>query len=185
MDNNNFEQQFAKNVQQSVANTTPNTQSVINSPTPTGTANNTPSNTFLFKLPWIIIACLALVIIIQVIILIIFLSNSASESSEGEDIDTNDATVTISEPGFIYDSDENLTAFELTCVNNDASFVFTADNKYTSPSGNSGTYSVINNSVISLDGNTEHTLYYDSGITIIDGTTFYDCKAPGTTNDTE
>ncbi|MBR0460569.1 hypothetical protein IJI91_01080 [Candidatus Saccharibacteria bacterium] len=181
MDNNNFEQQFAKNVQQSVANTTPNTQSVINSPTPTGTANDTPPNTPVSKLPWIIIAGLSLIVIAQTIILIITLFNSTSKISSEED-DTDETIVTIDEPGFVYDSDENLVAFELTCTNNDASFVFTTDNKYTSPSGSSGTYSVINNNIISLDGNTEHTLYYDSSIAVIDGATFYYCEAPNTTN---
>lgn len=167
MDNNNFEQQFTKNVQQAAA-----TQSNIQ---PNNSSNTSASASPLTtKMPWIIIASLSLVIILQVIILIVVLTNLASNSSEvaeEEDIDTTD--ITYNDPNATFDSEGLLTATNTTCTNDNGTYTFTTDGKYTFGS-QSGTYTITNGNLITLDGDTNHILYYDI-INLADGLTIYNC----------
>lgn len=178
MDNNNFEQQFTRNVQQA-ATVPPATNAINNNPSTGGALSS--------KLPWIIVAGLSFIILLQVVALIIVLTNFSpaadDELEDGGEVD--DTSVDGSDANFLYDDNENLVAFNATCTNNGSTYTFSTDNKYTSPNG-SGTYSVINDGVVVLDNNTSHTLYYDS-ISVADGVTIYTCEEPTTeeTEDTE
>ena len=169
MDNNNFEQQFTRNVQQ-----TATVQPAA------GATNSNPSTSALSsKLPWIIVAGLSFVILLQVIALIIVLTNFAPETfDESDEADIDENSVMSSDENYLYDNDENLIAINATCTKDGNSFTFSTDKKYTSPSG-SGTYYIINDDIIVLDNNTSHPLYYDS-ISVIDGTTIYTCEEPDT-----
>lgn len=171
--NDNFEQQFAKNVQQAVA-----TQPPIKPTSDSNVSSHAASS----KIPWIIIAGLSFVILLQVIALIIVLTNFAPETSIESDADTEEDSVIYNDPNYKYDDNGNLIAFNLTCSNNGANLAFSINNQYTSPN-NSGTYSITNNNIISLDDNPNHILYYD-GFSIIDGTTIYNCE-DSTTENTE
>lgn len=173
MDNNNFEQQFTRNVQQTVA-----TQPAAR---PTSTNNNLKSP-LASKASWIVIVGLSFVILLQIVTLIIVLTNFAnSPSEEPEDYVDDNSFTAYDDPNFSYDDEENLTAFNIVCDNNNGTnYSFSLDNKYTSPSG-SGTYSITNSNIVILDGNTDHVLYYD-GLSLIDGITIYDCEEPDAEN---
>lgn len=167
MDNNDFEQQFAKNVQQTVA-----TQSNIQ---PNNNNNSASASPLTSKMPWIIIASLSLVVILQVIILVVVLTNFTSNNSElaeEEDVDITDTTY--NDPDSVFDNDGLLTATNTTCTNGDNSYTFTTDGEYTSNS-TSGTYTITNGNLITLDGNTSKVLYYDI-VSLADGLTIYNCS---------
>ena len=166
MENDNFEQQFQQNLQASMA------QPV---------ANESSSG----KLPLIISIALAAVILVESIALVITLNNYFAIMNGEED---GDAITVEEEPAdngvYVYDDNYNLTAMNITCTSeNGAKFVLTNTKNYqeldsSSSQIGSGTYSIINDSLIPLSGannNQERVLYYD-GFNLADGTTLYECE---------
>lgn len=172
MNNDNFEQQFAKNVQQQVS-VAPPTSSVTNQ----SSTSSTPS-----ALPWVIVAILSAVVLLQVVVLIIVLINFIPESFGESTTETDETSVVSSDSNYVYDDEERLVAFNAVCTNEDNgdNFTFSVDQKYTSPNG-SGTYSIVRDSVIVLDDDKDKVFYYD-GIILADGLTIYDCEEYSTEN---
>ena len=167
MNDNNFEQQFIKNVGQS---TVANTQ--------------TPKNTGTLSLTIAII--MAVIVLIESIALVV-ISMSYSQmldnyfSDEGDGF-IEETYVNESETAYQFDDSLNLVSFNLTCTAEDGSkFVFKKAKTYQNTSNSStssGTYSILNGSVIVLNDSSnsgdQQTLYYE-GRNIINGTTYYNC----------
>lgn len=169
MENNNFEQQFAQNLQATAAQAQPYTAAASSSS----------------KLPLVVAIALAAVTLVESIVLIITLSNYFSivketneevseEYSLGDDYDA--------EANYVYDEDYNLTAFEATCTNEDgSSFIFTKNNTFeelnsASSTVNSGTYSIINDDIIPLSSSSTNKVLYYNGFMVADGTKLYNCE---------
>ena len=178
MDNNNYEQQFQQNLQNSMVQQ------------PGGNMQKTS------KVPIIVAAVLGVVVLIETIVLVATMSNN---STIAEDEEIYDETAleeeTIEEDdSYVYDDDGNLVGVNITCATeNGASFALTTDNKYsqydaTSNPVGSGTYSIIESSVIPLTsanaGDPQKVLYYDGWI-LADGTTIYNCENEATEEVTE
>lgn len=176
MDNSNsFEQQFAQNLKATAQ--------------PVQYYNTNPSgNSGNSKLSLVIIISLAAITLVESIVLLITLRNYFStvnnyfalseEYSRGTtttDDEENDNVDNV----YIYDDNENLTAMDVTCTTADGnSYSFTNTGTYTG-GGISGTYTITNDSLISLSGSSK-VLYYD-GSTVADGLTIYECKENNTT----
>lgn len=131
----------------------------------------------------IIAAILAVGMVLESIALVIAISNysslvdeNAEEASEVPIEDTYDETK------FVYDENYNLLAVDLKCTaENGSTFTFNLDKGYKqhdSTGDSSGTYTITNDSLISLSGS-DKILYYD-GFDVADGLTIYDCAEPDT-----
>lgn len=177
MDNNNYEQEFINNVKQ--------TKQPVSSPrfVPGTTAKAS-------TLPWIISMVFALIVLVESVALVIFAINYGEAldlyggGNSSESSTTNDSPEAISEGGaFNYDDDYNITAFALTCTNDDgSSYTFTKDGTYQQKNSSSnpvdsGTYTVTNSSAVVLKSPNQpndRIVYYD-GYDIVEGLSFYSC----------
>ena len=163
MDNNNFEQQFSQNVKSTV-------------PAQSVTLREEPS-----KLPLIIAVVLAAITLIESIILVITLVNYFQEMAPVEDDIISEGDYGIIDDGLSgYSNDGDLIWLNLTCTNEDSGdkIVLTESKtiqqyKNSSIVGNN-TYSIVNDSLISLSGDENKVLFYD-GYSIADGLKIYDC----------
>lgn len=141
------------------------------------------------KIPLIVAAVLGVVVVIETIFLVMAMTNNPNVATEEEEVYDETAleeeTLEEDDGSYVYDEDDNLIAVEATCTaENGASFALTTDNKYsqydaTSNQVGSGTYSIIESSVIPLTsanaGDPQKVLYYDGWI-LADGTTIYNCE---------
>lgn len=178
MDNSsNFEQQFTQNLKATAPQ-----QPMMYEAKLEGTSGNS-------KLSLVVIIALAAITLLESIVLIITLSNyftavndyfAIEDDYEGEeDIISDDDIYN----AYVYDSNYNLTAMELTCTADDgSSYSFTKSNSYTG-GGNSGAYTITNDSLVSLSGSGK-VLYYD-GFDLADGLTIYKCETNATETDAE
>lgn len=183
MDNQKtFEQQFMQNVK-----TAP--QPVV--PKPEG--NPKP-------LQLIISIILGVVVVLQSIGLIILASNSAVSESSEEEYDDGETEEDTENLPYVYNDNNELVSMEATCTAENGSYLaLTKDNSFeeygiVSPTADSdshvtkstgeasptlidsGSYSVIRDSVFVFNkpsGN--RTLYFD-GFTLTDGSVFYECE---------
>ena len=165
MDNQSFEQQFTQNVRSSAVQ-------------PASMESGGSS-----KLPLIVSAILAVIVLIESVALIIMISNYSTANNE---YFADDTTEIGSEDGtddtFVYDEDGNVTAMEITCTNeNGAKISLDKSNKLeildsSSKATDSGSYTILRDSVISLTGSSnDRSLYYD-GSFLADDTVIYDCE---------
>lgn len=177
MDNNNFEQQFTQNIK-----ATP-TQAMGASVDASGNGGGS-------RLPLIIALALGAITFVESIVLMITLVNYFSYVNEDynpeEDTYVDDA---VDDGDYKYDVDDNLIAFNETCRGENGSYYsFGSDNKYqffdsSSNPTDSGTYTLIREAVVTLNGNSQNkTLYYGGGF-IADGTVIYDCEETSTTSE--
>lgn len=170
MDNNDFKQQFTQDIKTSTKLSGPSTQ------------NN--RGFFIFM---IVITCL---MILQLIVSIVILTNTMSRVSEPNE------EAAVSETGFsepedeyasIYNDEGFLTALAATCQS-EKGVVFTLDEDNTyqktnsdSPIPETGTYTIVRGSVVNFTGsNSEQTTLFYDGYALTDGTNFYECEAPAT-----
>lgn len=160
MDNNSFEQQF--------------TQSLNAVPLQSADSGMGKS-----KLPVIISIVLAVIVVIESIALI-FIVNNPSSGTE-EDYDVDDGYIEEEEDyvdnNYAYDDNDNLIAMNASCKATDGSTItLDTSGKYTAtgPLAGSGTYTITNDSLISLSGS-DKILYYD-GWSLADGLTIYSCE---------
>lgn len=177
MDNNNYEQEFLKKVQQQPA------------PSPRPVAKTTTSAT---SLPLILSILLAIVVLVESVALVIFAINYGAvldlygETEYDENTTgTNDSPDALNEGAvFSYDENYNITAFEITCTAEDGSkFAFTKSGTYqktdsSSNSIDSGNYSITNGSAVilkSANNPGDKIVYYD-GYDVIEGLSFYTCE---------
>lgn len=175
MDNNgNFEQQFTQNLKASAP---------VAQPVGADTGNS--------KLPLIIAIVLAVVTLIESIVLIITLTNYFSFFNTNGEEEEYYEEVPVDEEAYIdnnynYDSEFNLTAFNVTCTSNDgASYTFDLTNNYSysgTPSS-TGTYTINDSDLISLS-NSDKVLYYN-GVSVADGLTLYTCTEATGSEDAE
>lgn len=170
---NNYEQQFAQSL----------------NVTPAPVKNNDNS-----KLPLIIVAILVVITLIESIALVISLANQ-SNLATAEGAEENTENVDYTEYGateYKFDDNDNIIAFKLDCKNeNGASFRLTTDQKYqqsdaSGQAAESGTYTIISDSIISLSGpnDSKRTIFYD-GLILADGNTIYDCYITNSSEGTE
>lgn len=182
MENNNYEQDFIKNVRATSRVAPPANKGV-------GGADGAS------RLPLIVSIVLAMVVLVESIALTVFAINYGEVLDlYGDDVadsefDTNDDSPEALSEGSIYNFDENymITAFDLTCVADDGikySFTKAGDYEKTDDSSNiidSGTYSILNGSAVVLNnsdvpnGDKKMVAYYD-GAYLIEDTTFYTCE---------
>lgn len=163
MDNNgNYERQFAQN---------------LKSATPIPMENaSTGSN----KLLLVITIMLAIITLMESIALITTLNNYFSIMNEEVVVDESSFEEEPVYDAYVYDDDYNLTAFNLICTTEDGSyFSFDSDKKFeqhntTGAISASGSYTITNDSLITLSGS-DKVLYYD-GFDIADGLTIYNCE---------
>lgn len=178
MNNDSYEKAFINSIKQTEQQTPslqPKSKTVTNTPT----------------LLLIMAITLAAIVLIESIALTIFAVNYGEvldlyggHESENSETAANDSPEALSENGdFNYDEDYNVTAFNLTCTNEDKSkYIFNKNGEYqkTDASSNpteSGTYSIINSSAIVLKNpkQTENKIVYYDGYDVIEDITFYDC----------
>lgn len=161
MDNaNNFEQQFSQNVKAAAV-------------APVPTANSEGSS----KLPLVVAIALAAVTLVESIVLIITLSNyfALTNYTEDEYYESEEVYNESTADAYVYDDDYNLAAVGITCTaENGATITLDTTNKYSGSSLGSGTYTITNDSLISLQGSNK-VLYYD-GVDLADGLTIYTCE---------
>lgn len=175
---NNYEQEFIKKVKTTNQPTPPNrrTQS---------SAEAKPS------LALIVAIILAITVLVESVALIVFAVNYGEvldlygdTGIEYPEEPTSDSPEELSsDSDFDYDDDLNITAFNLTCTNEDDSqYVFTKSGTYQKSNSasnaiDSGTYSIINSGAIVLDSanQSEDKIVYYDGYDIIEGTSFYTC----------
>ena len=182
MENNNYEQDFIKNVRAT---------SRVAPPANKGVGSTDGAS----RLPLIVSIVLAMAVLVESIALIVFAVNYGEvldlygEDLVESELDVNDDSPEALSEGSIYNFDENymITAFDLTCVADDGmkySFTKAGDYEKTDDSSNiidSGTYSILNGSVVVLnnsDGSAndkKKATYYD-GAYFIEDTTFYTCE---------
>ena len=139
-----------------------------------------------FKIATIVLAVL---VVIESIAIGFMMMNHVGLSRES-DFDTEDEeessieedTEEIDDTKYVFNDDGDLTAFDLTCTQeNGASYIFSKDGSfsYNDASGDmsSGSYSFVHNGIISLTGGQDNNrvLYYD-GSMVADGTTIYECE---------
>ncbi len=167
MDNENFKQQFTQNIRSA------SVQPVA--------AVGAPS-----RLPFIIALALAAIVLVESIALLVTLTNYFSAVNnyfavEPDDVINEEAYV---DNTYVFDKDGNLSAMELICTSTAGNkYVFNKDNTFvqsdsSSNQTGSGSYSITNDSLISLN-NSDHVLYYD-GFSVADGTTLYSCEEVAT-----
>ena len=167
MDNSSFEQQFAQSL-----NTAPL------QPANGGTSNS--------KLPIIISIVLAVIVVIESIALVITMNQYLSTPVEETAVTEEDTDENEDEPvdeNYVYDNNDYLIAMNANCKAPDGStIVLDIANNYTATGTltGSGTYTVVNESLISLSNNS-NVLYYD-GWNLADGLVIYTCEQ---TNNTE
>ena len=176
MDNNgNFEQQFTQNLKATAA------------PAPMATSTSSSAS----KLPLVIAIALAAITLVESIALVITLSNYFAITS-GEDEGYEVPVDEVVDANYVYDNNYDLTAINFTCTAEDGSYYnLTTDNQFEQYNGAgslaaSGSYTIKNDSLISLSGSNK-VLYYD-GFDIADGLTVYICEEVVTeanTNDSE
>lgn len=164
MDNDNFEQQFT----QKVKSTMPQKRVAV--------ADNGS------KLPLIIAIALAAITLVESIVLVITLTNYFGEfGSDGEEV-VADYETSLEDAIHSYDDNGNLIALEVTCTaDNGAKFALTKSKTYEQYSTSSaiigsGSYSVVNDSLISLSGTDEGKVLYYDWASLADGLTIYDCE---------
>ncbi len=165
MDNNNFEQQFSQNV-----------KSTMPAPAPVAVGGDSS------KLPLIVAAILGVVTLVESIILIVTLINFFQAVNPEEEVITSEDTyLDIGEDGLSgYDDEGNLIWLNLTCTNKESGdkYVLTESKNFQfsgSSQTNSGTYTITNDSLISLSGaNGNKVIFYD-GYSLADQLTVYDC----------
>ena len=86
------------------------------------------------------------------------------------------------EDDYVYDDNGNLTAMEIACTNeNGTKITLNKSNKLeildsNSNVTNSGSYTILRDSVISLTGSSNDRTFYYDGLILADGTTIYDCE---------
>lgn len=160
---NSFEQQFTKNLK------------TIPAPVPEG-----PD-----KIPKFILITslvLATITLIESIVLSVALANYFSAT---DDVDTHDEEEAVYEDeidkDYVYDSDNNLTAFNETCRHDNGSY-YTFDTsgyyKYYDSSSNlidSGNYSLLRESIVTLKGGAQDKTLLYTGIFVADDTIIYEC----------
>ena len=163
MDNNDFEQQFTQKVKSSV----PPAQPVA--------VREEPS-----KLPLIIAAVLAAITLIESIVLVITLINYFQIINPIEDDNIAESDYFVDDGLSGYDENGSLIWLNLTCTNKDSGdkIVLTESKSFQQYKGSSvtesNTYTIVNDSLISLSGDEEKVLFYD-GYSIADGLKIYDC----------
>jgi hypothetical protein len=171
---NNYEQSFKQNVKTNVQASTPKANSV----------NTLERNNAFF----IIAVIMGIITIIETIILVVFMvnyfstDNYAGVPDDYDEIDTETTEFPYEERGFIYDEDFNVLAVKATCIAQDGTkYTLDASKNYqkqdaASNTVGTGTYSVINGNIISLDGAStgDKVLYYD-GETLAEGTNLFTC----------
>lgn len=172
MENSSFEQQFTQSLNAA----------------PLQPANNGMGKS---KLPIIISIVLAVIVVVESIALIITMNNYLAivdevpaydedegyiEDEEGEEaIDNN----------YVYNDSDALVAMNANCKATDGSAItLDTSGNYTAtgPLAGSGTYTITNDSLISLSGSNK-VIYYD-GWDLADGLTIYSCEED-TTNTEE
>ncbi len=165
MNNNEFTEQFKQN---------------IKAPAVPPTSTTQQSN----KLYLTAIIALSAVLIFESIALIIITINYFSSVNEYDDV-VEDYSITVegSNPGelFFYDNDDNLVSVNTNCTNNETGnyIVLSSDKSIkeydsTNSLSNSDTYTIINDTIISLSNDTDRVLYFDDD-TLYDGLVIYDC----------
>ena len=166
MDNNDFEQQFTKNLKDSAP--------VVAQPMEASVGSS--------KLPLIVAIVLAVVTLVESIALIIALNNVNTALSFNEVEEYTDEELAegdyYDEENFTYDEDFNITAFKDTCTASDgSSYTFDLSNKYSlsGASSSNGTYTVVDGDLIALS-NSDKVLYYN-GVNVADGLTIYECNS--------
>ena len=173
---NNFEQQFIKDVASNPA---------VNEPVVTTKTDSNKDGLGLFK----VLAVIAVTLNIVVIIMIGILMNSVTNLASNSDSSTEEIEYENSEEdddfssNYVFDDDGNLTAMAATCTNDDGvTLKFSKDNTYAesdtaSSTVDSGTYSVLRSEIITIvdTKNDSRVLYYD-GFMIADGETIYECE---------
>ena len=171
MDNQNFEQQFTQNVRSSAVQ-------------PVGVESSSSS-----KLPLVISIALAAIILVESIALLITITNYSNAVNEyfsydgdaGEVVDEGGVDGT-TEDDYVYDDNGNLTAMEINCTNESGTKIkLDKSNKLeildsNSNVTNSGSYTILRDSVISLTGSSNDRTFYYDGLILADGTTIYDCE---------
>lgn len=163
MDNNDFEQEFSQKVKSSV------------SPSKPVTVSGEPS-----RLPLIIAAVLAAITLIESIILVITLVNYFQEMNPIVDDAVVEEDYYVEDGLSGYDNDGNLIWLDLTCTNKDSGdkIILSKSNTLQQFEGStlvkSSTYSIVNDSLISLSGDEGKVLFYD-GWSVADGLKIYDC----------
>ena len=167
MDNNDFEQQFTQNVKKTM---------------PAKSATTTGDS--LSKLPLVVAIVLGIVTLIESIILIVTLINFFQVVNPVEEeisVDVEEYDTIGDEDEFTgYNDNDELVWLNLTCTNEDSNskYVFTKTKDFQQFKGsdivNSGTYSIVNDTLVSLSGDGGKVLFYD-GYSVADGLTIYDC----------
>ena len=163
MDNENFKQQFTQNVRSA------SVQPAV--------AVERPSS-----LPLIISLALAAIVLVESIALVITLTNYFSLANPNENVEEVFNEEDYVENSYFFDDDGNLSAMELVCTSEAGNkYNFRKDNTYTkvdsgSNQTGSGTYSIIKDSVIPLDGEASGKVVYFDGFEVAEGTTLYACE---------
>lgn len=172
MDNNSsFEQQFAQSL-----NVAPQ------QPASGGTGSS--------KLPIIISIVLAVIVVVESIALVFTMNNylsvadTSSETTDEEEVVDEEEDEPV-DNNYVYDDSDALIAMNANCRASDGStIVLDTSNNYTATGAftGSGTYTIVNESLVSLSG-ADKVLYYD-GWDLADGLTIYTC-GEDTTNTEE
>lgn len=169
--NNDFEQQFMQGVKVTQPAQTSKTPKQINS------SHRGASST-----PFIIaIAALGVALLLESIVLIFFAVDHFGVMAANDD-PSLDEREGADEGKYVYNSDFDITALNLTCIAEDgARYNFNSERKYqfsdtSAGTSDSGTYSVLRDSVVTLTSptNGQKVVYFD-GDFIADGTKMYDC----------
>ena len=180
MDNNSYEQDFIKNVKQTKQPAAPSRS----------TSKTTTSTSML---PTIVAIILGLIVLVESVALVIFAINYGvvldlygDSTIEYVDEETEGTPESLSESSsYEYDEDFNVVAFDLICSAEGGSrYEFAKSGAYqkTDSGSNlldSGTYSILENSVVVLknpDRTEDEFIYYDGYDVIIEDDTFYDCE---------
>ena len=169
--NNDFEQQFMQGVKA--------TQPTQASKTPkqTNSYHGGVSST-----PFIItIAALGIALLLESIVLVFFTIDYFGVMAAGDD-PSLDEREGADDGKYVYNSDFDITALNLTCTAEDgARYNFNSERKYqfsdtSAGTSDSGTYSVLRDSDVTLTSPTggQKVVYFD-GDFIADGTKMYDC----------
>lgn len=140
------------------------------------------------KLPVIISIILAVIVVVESIALIVAVNNPPA-STEEEAYEEDEGIVEDEEDyvdnNYVYDANDNLIAMNANCKATDGSTItLDTSGNYTAtgPLAGSGTYTITNDSLISLSGSNK-VIYYD-GWDLADGLTIYSCEED-TTNTEE
>ena len=165
MDNNNFEQQFTQNVKSAM---------------PAKPVANTGDGSS--RLPLVVAIVLGVITLVETVILAVTLVNffQVVNPAEEEAIESDYEPFSGEDESTGYNDDDELVWLNVTCTNkdSDSKYVFTKSKSYQLYNGsnlvNSGSYTIVNDSLVSLSGNEGKVLFYD-GWSIADGLTIYDC----------